>query len=153
MSPTVRTPSFASVRLLVVVLLLAVLAALALHQSSESSEDAASDALQADVSMIRKQIMSYILQHGGRTPAEKDDGSIQVSAFTTRLLERTDSDGKLNAKGKCGPYLLRFPVNPLNDKATVRIDGPVAGQGTHGWHYDTTTGIFAADHSAAHASF
>jgi hypothetical protein len=67
-----------------------------------------------------------------------------------RITTRTDVDG--NAGNDFGPYLQTLPVNPFNDRSTVRIDGAVAGSNTDGWRFDTMTGAFQADDIAAHAA-
>ncbi|MBN2560216.1 MAG: type II secretion system protein [Phycisphaerae bacterium] len=148
-----RSHAFTLVELLIVVVILGILAAVVVPQFTDADDGAREAATQSNLTIVRRQVELYILEHNGRTPAQGETGGIDKNNFATRLLGRTDPDGALNATGPRGPYLTAFPRNLYNDKNDVRVDGPAAGANTHGWRYTTTTGIFVPDDSTDHAMY
>jgi len=46
-----------------------------------------------------------------------------------------------------------FPTNPYNNMATVTVEAGVLalGDGSTGWHFNSTTGRFSASDNADHA--
>lgn len=88
---------------------------------------------------IRSQIDLYKAQHNGMLPPSETP-----EAFTAAMTKKGD-DG-------FGPYMQEVPANPFNQLSSVRISSESdQGNGTHGWHYNSTTGDFYADDSSCHA--
>ena len=142
-----RKGGFTLVEILVVVVLLGILAAIIVPQFTNAGEESRTSALLTDLRRIRSQIEYYKIQHKDQLPAVTGE---TANDFLRRMTTRTDADG--NVGNDYGPYLPTMPVNPFNDRSTVRIDGAAAGSNTDGWRFDTTTGAFQADDSAAHAA-
>ncbi len=132
---------------LVVVVIMGILAAVVIPQYINASTEVRTSALSSDLSRIRSQIKLYKFHHNEQLPAATGEVATE---FERRMTEETDVDG--NVGTKYGPYIQRIPVNPFNDQNTVRIDGAAAGANADGWRFDTTTGDFQADDSAAHAA-
>jgi type II secretion system protein G len=139
---------FTLVEILVVVVLLGILAAVVVPQFTGASNTTRTSSLATNLRRVRSQIELYKYQHNEQFPAALGDAAAD---FVRRMTTQTDADG--NAGNDFGPYLQRIPVNAFNDLNTVRIDGGAAGLNTEGWRFDTMTGAFQADDSAAHAAF
>ena len=142
-----RKGGFTLVEILVVVVLLGILAAIIVPRFTNAGEEARTSALLTDLRRLRSQIELYKCQHNDKLPAATGE---TADDFLRRMTTKTDVDG--NAGNDFGPYLPIMPVNPFNNRSTVRIDGAAAGSNTEGWRFDTTTGAFQADDSAAHAA-
>jgi general secretion pathway protein G len=141
-----RKCGFTLVEILVVVVLLGILAAIVVPQFSEAGSESRTSALLTDLHRVRSQIELYKFQHNDNFPAATGETN---DDFLRRMTTKTDVDG--NAGIDFGPYMQSIPVNPFNDRSTVRIDGAAAGSNSVGWRFDTATGAFQADDSAAHA--
>ncbi len=135
------------VEILIVVAILGILAAVVIPQYTNASTKVRTSALSSDLHRIRSQIRLYIFHHNEQLPASTGEAATD---FERRMTTQTDVIG--NAGTDYGPYILGIPVNPFNDLNTLRIDGAPAGANTEGWRFDTTTGDFQADDSAAHAA-
>lgn len=133
---------FTLVEILVVVVVLGILAAIVVPQFTPAATQAKTSTLQSDLQVMRLAIGLYKIQHNDNLP-----GTTAGVTFQQALTQKTDEDGTLNAAGPRGPYVRKIPTNPFSDLDTVEIDGVVGG-GTHGWHYNTTTGGFNADTDA-----
>ena len=142
-----RNGGFTLVEILVVVVLLGILGAIVVPQFTGAGNETRTSALLTDLRRVRNQIELYKFQHNDQLPAATGE---TADDFVRRITTRTDVDG--NAGNDFGPYLQIMPVNPFNDRSTVRIDGAVAGSNTDGWRFDTMTGAFQADDIAAHAA-
>ena len=139
---------FTLVEILVIVVLLGILAAIIVPQFTGASNETRTSALLTNLRRVRTQIEFYKFQHNEQLPAVTGETS---NDFIRRMTSKTDAAG--NVGNDFGPYMQSIPVNPFNDLSTVRIDGGAAGSNSDGWKFDTTTGTFQADDSAAHASF
>lgn len=142
-----RKGGFTLVEILVVVVLLGILAAIIVPQFTKAGNESRTSALLTDLRRIRSQIELYKFQHNDQLPAATGETADEL---LRRMTTKTDVDG--NVGNDFGPYLQSMPVNPFNDRNTVRIDGAAAGSNTVGWRFDTTTGAFQADDSPAHAA-
>ena len=137
---------FTLVEILIVVVILGVLAAIVIPEFSGASTEAKDAALASNLRTMRSQLELYKTQHNEGLPGA--GGATLVQALT----DKTDVAGDVGAD--YGPYMKKIPANPFNDLATVEEEAGAAGagDGSHGWHLDTTTGAFSADDSAAHAA-
>jgi type II secretion system protein G len=137
---------FTLVEILIVVVILSVLAAIVIPEFSGASSEAKDASLTSDLRTIRSQIELYKNHHNEALPGA--GGATFVQAMTGK----TDVSGNIGAD--YGPYIKKIPANPFNDLATVEVEAGVVGlgDGSHGWHFDTTTGDFQADDSVAHAA-
>jgi len=116
----------------------------------KASADAKEPALATDIQSIRRQVELYTFQHDGRGPQHNNKGKFNKADFVKRLTERTDVDGKLNASGLCGPYLMEWPTNPFCAPAVATSIQFGTGtspprKGEHGWYVNKTTCLVSAN--------
>ena len=136
---------FTLVEILIVVVILGILAAVVIPQFTEASTEAKTSSLCTDLQMMRSQIELYKIQHNDDLPAEGVDTEAD---FIADMTAQTNVAGA--AGTDYGPYMQKIPTNQFNDLETIDVDGTL-GDGTHGWHFDTTTGQFHAD-TALHST-
>lgn len=144
-----RRSAFSLIELVIVVVIIGIVAAVAIPRLSTAGSRSKDATVRANLAVLSKAVDHYVAEHGGLNPAQGPDGTVSTSIrpFMRRLLERTDADGTFNATGLFGPYLRSIPVNPYNDLAVIRVDGPAGASGLAGWRFDTQTLTFAPDHS------
>lgn len=131
---------FTLVELMIVVSLLGILAALVIPQFGSNTVEAKTSALSSNLAAIRKQIELYRYHHQESLPAAEGESGTD---FVQRMTGRTDATG---APGVAfGPYFLRVPANPFNERDSIRVGGAAAGANTDGWRFDPVTGQFQAD--------
>jgi general secretion pathway protein G len=137
---------FTLVEILIVVVILGILAAIVIPQFTNASTEAKTNSLMSNLQTARSQIQLYKVQHNDDLPgAASDTTFVEAMTGTTNISgSKTGSD--------YGPYLQQIPKNPFNDKATVDIDGTV-GDNNAGWEFNSTSGAFQADDTAAHAAY
>jgi general secretion pathway protein G len=137
---------FTLVEILIVVVILGILAAIVIPQFTNASTEAKTNSLMSNLQTARSQIQLYKVQHNDDLPgAASDTTFVEAMTGTTNISgSKTGSD--------YGPYLQQIPKNPFNDKATVDIDGTV-GDNNAGWEFNSTSGAFQADDTAAHADY
>ena len=128
-----KTTRFTFVEILIVVIILASLAALVVPQFGQASTDPDLAALSATLQTIRTQLQYYLVQHDGRFPS--------FDKWNQQMLSQTRPDGRLSAKGSCGPYLLQIPANPVDGSRNI---SPTR-DGSGGWTYDQRTGHFQSN--------
>jgi general secretion pathway protein G len=133
---------FTLVEILIVVVILGILAAIVIPQFTEASTEAKTSSLCTDLQTMRSQIELYKIQHNDQLPGS--GGATFVQAMTGQ----TDVAGAVGTD--YGPYLQKIPTNQFNDDDTITENGTL-GDGSGGWEFNTTTGAFHADDSAAHA--
>jgi len=131
--------AFTLVEILVVVVVLGVLGAIVIPQFKPAATEAKTSRLASDLQVMRVMIGLYKIYHNDRLP-----GTTPGVSFVEAMTQKTNQDGTLNPAGLFGPYVPKIPMNPFNDLDTVEVDG-VLGGGSHGWHFNTTTGEFHAD--------
>jgi type II secretory pathway pseudopilin PulG len=137
------------VEILIVVVILGILAAIVIPQFTEASTEAKTSSLCSDLQTMRSQIELYKVHHNDNLP-----GVVGNATFIQAMTGYTNINGDVQAApgaGVYGPYMQKIPTNQFNDFDTIRDVAPAPGAGTHGWHFDTSTGAFHAD-TAAHAS-
>lgn len=144
--PVLPPRAFSLIELVIVVVIIGIVAAIAVPRFSRASIDARDTAFVQNIVTVQRAIDHYTAEHADRSPAIGPSGAIDPVGvnFIRRLVQTTDDTG---ATGTIfGPYLADWPVNPVNNKKSLRIDGAAAGANTHGWRFDTTTGDFESDH-------
>lgn len=132
------------IELAIVVVIMGIIAAIALPRMSSAADRAASNSVVYDQSAFQGAIDLYREEHEGVLPHV---GAANVKEFVLRLLGHSDVDGTVDPSGIYGPYLHAIPNNKVNGLSTIRKDGAAAGANTHGWRYDSTTGVIEPDHS------
>lgn len=137
---------FTLVEILVVVVILGILAAIVIPQFKPAATEAKTSRLCSDLQVMRVMIGLYKIYHNDELP-----GAAAGVSFLEAMTQRTNADGTLNAAGPYGPYIPQIPGNPFNDLDTIEVDGALGG-GSHGWHFNSTTGNFNAD-TDDHTSF
>ncbi|NQX95792.1 MAG: hypothetical protein HRT64_12880 [Erythrobacter sp.] len=130
--------------LVIVVVIMGIIAAIAVPRMSSSAENAAKNAVVGSQKALQTAIDLYTAEHEGQLPHV---GAGTALVFYKRLISTSDLDGTVNeSTGIYGPYINGIPVNPINGLNTVRQDGVAAGADTHGWRYNTTSGVVEPDH-------
>jgi prepilin-type N-terminal cleavage/methylation domain-containing protein len=162
---------FTLIELLIVVIIIAILAAIAIPQFSNSSGDAQEAALDANLATMRSAIELYRVQHGNSYPtakasvgdaactgdgATKGTGPINTeAAFKEHMTYFSTKDGatcSIAATGYIyGPYMRAVPAEPIKNSATVAVTAgalPAAATDGSGWIYSNTTGALAMNSQA-----
>jgi general secretion pathway protein G len=158
---------FTLVELLIVVIILGVLAAIAIPQFSENTEDARVASLDTTLAEMRNAIEVYFHQHGSAYPGAKDSANGNASAtaavaatsFVEQMMKYSSVTGQTanvkNATFRYGPYLKKgMPANPYNNLNTIVCDitqddiTAVASGGSAGWKFYLITGRLIADDGA-----
>ena len=154
-----RTRGFSLVELVIVIAILGILAAIVVPRFTNASEVARSNALKEDLRILRTQIMVYRAQHNGMPPGYPNgdtSATPTMEAFTNQMTLYSNVEGKTSAtpssQYQLGPYLLKMPVNLVNGSSEIKFIGnsaafPSAADGTTGWVYQPSTGLFAANAS------
>jgi general secretion pathway protein G len=137
---------FTLVEILIVVVILGILAAIVIPQFTNASTEAKTNSLMSNLQSVRSQIELYKVQHNDLLPSPEAAGT------WTRMTSKTTIAGVVADDGTYGPYLQQVPKNPFNDKSTVDLNGTV-GDNNAGWEFNSTTGAFQADDTAAHAAY
>ena len=145
-SPLAKEPvkithsGFTLVEILIVVVILGVLAAIVIPQFSNAADGARDSALAKNLQVVRQQLELYKLEHQDAYPAI-------FTGPASQLTNKTYEDGTIDSEGDCGPYIQKMPSNPFNNKDTVQVETGTGGRGdgSHGWHFDSSTGNFTAD--------
>lgn len=156
-----KAAAFTLVEILVVVVLLGVLAAVVIPMAGTGATAAKESALAHDVQMLRRYILVYKSQHLEVAPGYPDgatDQSPTEQAFVDQITKASNITGQTTDKGTpgfdLGPYLMKIPQNPFNQKRTVQVLGdgeafPASGDGSHGWIYKPATMEVRADIAGA----
>jgi prepilin-type N-terminal cleavage/methylation domain-containing protein len=142
---------FTLVEILIVVVLLGILAGVVLPLIAGSAISARESALSHDLQMLRRYILMYKCQHlevppgypnGDRTQAPTEQAFIDQMTLSSNEFGVTAPVGTPGYER--GPYLMKPPVNSLNDKDTVQVlgdgeDFPAGADDSHGWIYRPLT--------------
>jgi general secretion pathway protein G len=101
-----RTPSesaFTLVELLIVVVILGILAAVAIPQFSDSTEEARATNLQSNLAVMRNSIEFYRTNHRGKYPGYPSGGGAPTAAeATNQLIQASQANGATAAPGTAG---------------------------------------------------
>jgi len=138
------------VEILIAVTILGILAMIVVPFAMDATDDARESALVTDLQTLRRQVELYKLEHGGQGPHLNHRGRRNTRNTIARLTGRTDPDGRINADGICGPYLLEWPENPFCDPSVAgnvqygrRTSPPRRDR--FGWYYNIDTCLFSAN--------
>jgi general secretion pathway protein G len=150
-----KNAGFTLVEILIVVIILGILAAIVIPQFTQASNDARESALVSDLQTVRSQLELYKVQH-----LEVYPSSSSSTTFIDCLSKRTNAAGATGSDASLypyGPYLQKFPVNAFVSGTASGAVGfgttdPAPGDGSTGWYFNTSTGKFSANDSAAHAA-
>jgi general secretion pathway protein G len=164
---------FTLIELLIVVIIIAILAAIAIPQFSNTTADAQESTLDANLNNLRSAIEMYRVQHnnvfpaaaassgGSNCPAGGTAGNAAVNtadAFRDQLLGYSDAAGhtcSVSGPGFIyGPYLRdQLPSEPISNPPSNAIvvdnvsTSPAAATG--GWHYNYTSGRIEMNSNAS----
>jgi len=166
---------FTLIELLIVVIIIAILAAIAIPQFSNTSSDAQEAALDANLATVRSAIELYRVQHknnypskvaatgGGEAACTAAKGILGTgvinsqNAFVQQLTYYSNAEGQTCSQAGAGfiygPYLRTMPAEPISNAATVDVvfaadAGDPTAAGT-GWRFNNVTGKFQANTNAA----
>lgn len=164
---------FTLIELLIVVIIIAILAAIAIPQFANSSNDAQESALDANLNTVRSAIELYRVQHNNRFPGvavssggdaacTAAGGVLGTGAANTAAAFRDQLIGFSNAAGQTcsvaaatflfGPYMREIPNETINNSNVVNMDlvanAPAPAAGGAGWRFNTITGRFIINNSA-----
>jgi len=150
---------FTLVELLIVVVILGILAAVAIPQFADSTEEARASNLQSNLAVMRNAIEFYRTNHRGKYPGYPSAGGAPTAAeATNQLTLSSKADGSTAAVGTAGfdygPYIReRLPENPVNGLNTILIVAdaaafPAADDST-GWILHPKTGKLRANSTGA----
>ena len=156
-----KARAFTLIEILVVVVLLGVLAGVVLPLIAGGAMSARESALASDLQLLRRYVLIYKGQHKEVAPGYPNGDTTVApteAAFVEQMTMSSNSSGQTAAVGtpgfERGPYLMRMPVNPLNDLDTLQLlaDGanfPANGDDSHGWIYKPATAEIRADCAGA----
>jgi len=165
---------FTLIELLIVVIIIAILAAIAIPQFANSSNDAQESALDANLNTVRSAIELYRVQHNNRFPGvaasnggdaaacNAAGGALGTGAVNTDVAFTNQLIGFSNAAGQTctvaaagflfGPYLRAIPNESIGNNNTVNMDlvvgAPAPAAGGLGWRFNTITGRFIINNSS-----
>lgn len=151
---------FTLVEIIIVVAILGILAAIVVPRFSNAAKTASATALREDLKVLRTQIAVYRAQHMGVSPgypagsSSSQTTSPTLEIFIAQMIQYTDEKGATsatkNSRYRFGPYLLKMPVNSINDSSEILFIAadepfPTAPTGKQGWVYQPSAGTIAAD--------
>jgi prepilin-type N-terminal cleavage/methylation domain-containing protein len=150
-----RQTGFTLIELLLVVVILGILAAVAIPQLADSSQEARASTLQTNLAVFRNAVEYYRSNHLGKYPGYPVGGGTPTAALANdQLILASKADGSTAAPGTAGfgygPYIReRLPENPINGMNTILIvlDGAAfpAADNTTGWIYQPQLGKVRAN--------
>jgi prepilin-type N-terminal cleavage/methylation domain-containing protein len=161
---------FTLIELLIVVIIIAILAAIAIPQFSNTSGDAQESASIANLNTMRSAIELYRVQHSGVYPSRAPTGTAPACpagtagstadnsgvTFTDQLTKFSSVGGHTCATAAAGysfgPYLRAIPTEPITaSNAVVAVATaaatPAPGADTAGWRFINDTGTLQINSS------
>ena len=159
-----KARGFTLVEILIVVVLLGLLAGIVLPLIAGGALSARETALASDLQMLRRYVLMYRGQHLEVAPGYLNGDTTAAPtavAFFDQMTMSSNSSGQTAPVGtpgfNRGPYLMKMPVNPLNNLDTLEVlaDGaafPANGNDSHGWIYKAATTEVRADSAGANSS-
>lgn len=130
---------FSFFEILIVIAIIGILAAIAIPEFLDRSQQAKESAAKETLQITRNAIERYAAKHGGITPGyagNNTNAPVSESTFYVRML----TDG----------YLITRPENPFNNLKTIKMvknneSLPIAATGQYGWIYKPATKTFKID--------
>jgi prepilin-type N-terminal cleavage/methylation domain-containing protein len=144
-----RRNGFTLVELMIVVAILGILGAIVLPTYQTNASEAKVSSAKSNLHTMRAQIELYKMQHNGTLPGYAagtgvDELSLGAQFTGTTMVDGTPSGSKtVLAPFNYGPYLLKIPSNPFNNKSNIAYSTAFAadaGVVDSGWLYNRTTG-------------
>ena len=153
---------FSLAEILVVITLLAILAGVVLFNVSGSDTGAKESALRSNIAGLREAVDMYRVDHGWFPcdPQDYNKGG-DGAMFVRQLTEYTSESGRPSKKKTTtyhyGPYLKKFPEDPMTGLPDVKVDtsnerllSDLAkainkSSGSGGWYYEAKSGNIVAN--------
>ena len=142
-----RRRAFTLLELLIVLAVLAVVCWRVVPDLTRAAGDDREARLVSALQLLRSQLDYYQQQHNGEYPCGSPAAPVDATLFMRRLTVKTDMQH--GPDGRYGPYLYAIPVNPFNQKNTVRYISQGGQKGTNeaGWVFELQTGMICPDDS------
>lgn len=166
-----RNGGFTLVKLIAVIIILLIFAAVAIPWLTSPTQDADKETLLATLQVMRYAIDLYYLQHDSTYPGAKDASGKAKAAgdkagFIAQMTQYSDKTGDSvatkDAAHPYGPYLIgrQIPVNPLApplanteamardielDNASGELTATPDATAVTGWRFSVVTGKFIAN--------
>jgi len=150
-----RAKGFTLVELMLVVAILGILGALVLPVYQGHAAEAKVSSSKSNLHAIRAQIELYKMQHGGDLPGYISGTGVNEATVPDQFTMTTAADGTPSGTKNAtdpflyGPYLVKVPTNPFNDKSYIAYSTDFAtdaGVVDSGWLYNRTTGQIALNY-------
>jgi general secretion pathway protein G len=144
-----RTKGFTLVELMIVVSILGILAALVLPVYQGHASEAKVSAAKSDLHAMRAQIELYKIHHSGVLPGYAFGAGVTEGTLAEQFVGTSTVDGATSSNKTptdpflYGPYLVKIPANPFNNKSNMAYSTDFtadAGVKDSGWLYNATTG-------------
>lgn len=151
--------AFTLIEIMIVVVLLGFLAAVVIPAIANSAMSARESALACDVKMLRRYVLIYKGQHLEVAPGYPNGDTTQAptaQVFLDQMMLSSNLNGQTAPVGTPGfprgPYLMRMPENPLNNKGTIEmlgngVDFPANADDSYGWIYKAETAEIRPDNT------
>ncbi|MBN2312313.1 MAG: prepilin-type N-terminal cleavage/methylation domain-containing protein [Sedimentisphaerales bacterium] len=151
------TRGFTLIEILVVVVLLGILAGVVLPLVASGAISAKESALALELQMLRRFVLIYKGQHLEVAPGYPNGDTTLApteQVFIDQMILSSNASGQTAPVGtpgfERGPYMMKIPDNPLNNKATIQILGdaenfPANADDSHGWVYKPATSELRSD--------
>ena len=159
MTGTVKsTKGFSLAEILIVLGIMGILATVVVLNFAGSDTGAREESLKSNVAVLREALDLYKADHGWY-PCDSSDWNSGGNAnnFIRQLTEYNDSAGRpstaKSTRYKYGPYLKKFPEEPVSNLRTVFIDtsnerilsrlasAVSSGAGAGGWYYESLSAV------------
>ncbi|MGH2271255.1 type IV pilin protein [Anaerohalosphaeraceae bacterium U12dextr] len=144
--------AFTLIELMIVVSILGILAAIALPMFQNQSQLAKESAAKNMLRSLRSQTELYKLDHNGLTPGyyynpvgalsnASADKVMEQLICTTDVKGVSSTNTTKTATFCCGPYFMKMPVNPFNDKRNIKLVTNFAAEADRstGWLFKRET--------------
>ena len=154
---------FSLAEILIVLGLMAILATVVVLNSSNSSTTAKENTLKANVAVLREALDLYRADHGWypADPVRDFNKKGDAKVLTFQLLGFTNAAGEPSetktSEYRFGPYLRKWPAEPLTDSAAIVVDSKTESmltvlaakvaksEGAGGWYYEAKSGNVCAN--------